>query len=338
MVRKILLIATLLAVGSPLVAQEEAVWSSRRPDGQAPLGVVGARVLDQGEFQITYRFVKHNSKGVWEGTDSLFLFETLDFFTVAPLALENITHWVGVAVAATPDLTLTANMSFSQRRREHYTETGVVPYYAIDVDKIGDLEITGLYEVFREGTYRAHVQLGALIPTGSFDVTAETPFAAEEPLPYDMRPGGGTFAVLPGFTVAAQNEFGTVGAQVRGAMFLGTNSEEYAPGDRFEATGWASYRANDYFSFSGRVHYETWRGIEGRDQRLDRFRDPGNEAEFLRGERVYMPLGVNFYLPEGSRFAGHRLALEWLFPVHQEYDWPQLGADWGVTVGWQAVF
>ena len=43
-------------------------------------------------------------------------------------------------------------------------------------------------------------------------------------------------------------------------------------------------------------------------------------------------------MPEGSPFAGHRISLEWIFPVHQEYDAPQLGADWGMHLGWQVVF
>ena len=338
MVRKSLLVAMLLVVAPPLAGQDEAVWSSKRPDGIAPLGVLGTRMLDQGAFEFTYGFSKLNSKGVWFQTDSLRLDETLEFYDVAPLALENLTHRFGFAYAPAPDFTVSANMSVTQRRREQFTAAGV--FYVTDVQEIGDLEISGLYNVFDEGTYQAHVQLGALVPIGAFDVTAETPFSSpsEEALPYDMRPGGGTFALMPGFSAVAQNEFGTVGAQLKGILHLGTNSEEYTRGDRFDGTAWASYRATEYFSFSGRIHYQAWRGITGADGRLDPLRDPGNDSYFLQGERVDMPVGVNFYLPEGSRFEGHRLALEWIFPVHQEYDSPQLGIDWGFTVGWQVEF
>jgi hypothetical protein len=338
MVRKSLLVAILLFVAPPLSGQDEATWSSKRPDGLAPLGVMGARMLDEGAYEFTYRFGKLNSKGVWFENDFFNDTATTEIYTVAPLALENLTHWVGFAYAPAADFTLSANMSFSQRRREQYTTGGV--FYVTDVQEIGDLKISGLYNVFDEGTYEAHLELGALIPIGASDVTAETPFSSpsEEALPYDMRPGAGTFALMPGFTAQAQNEFGTVGAQLKGVVHIGTNSDDYSLGDRFDGTAWASYRANDYFSFSGRFHYQVWRGITGADPRLDPLRDPGNDSYFLQGERVDLPLGVNFYLPEGSRFEGHRLALEWIFPVHQEYDGPQLGTDWGFTVGWLVEF
>jgi hypothetical protein len=43
-------------------------------------------------------------------------------------------------------------------------------------------------------------------------------------------------------------------------------------------------------------------------------------------------------MPEGNRFAGHRLSLEYVFPAVHNYDGGQLAADWGLIVGWQVVF
>jgi len=337
MVRKNLLLALLLATAMPLSAQEDAVWSSRRPDGHAPLGVSGGHLLDQGQLEVGYRFTKLNSRGIWLGNDSLTFDQTLELYPVAPLTLENLTHEASLAYAPTGALTMTAVLSFSQRRREQFSETD--GFYVTDIAELGDLEVSALYRVFDQNAYRAHVQLGAVVPVGSSDVVAPTPSSGGDvPLPYDMRPGAGTFALRPGLTAAVQNGVGTVGAQVTGLLYLGTNSEGYSPGDRIDLNGWAAYKANDFFSFSGRVHYQAWRGIEGADTRLNPAQDPGNESYFLKGERVDLPVGVNFTMPEGSRFAGHRISLEWIFPVHQEYDAPQLGADWGMHVGWQVVF
>jgi hypothetical protein len=71
---------------------------------------------------------------------------------------------------------------------------------------------------------------------------------------------------------------------------------------------------------------------------LDTARDPGNAAFFLEGERVDMPIGINFYLPEGARFGGQRLSLEAVFPLSHEYEGPQLGVDWGLVIGWHMAF
>ena len=110
--RKSLLIAMLLAVASPLAAQEEMVWSSTRPDAQAPIGVNAARLLDAGQFQFTYRFNQLDSKGVWLQTDSLTLDDWLEFYPVVPLTLKNMTHEVVVAYGLSGNLTLVGDIGY----------------------------------------------------------------------------------------------------------------------------------------------------------------------------------------------------------------------------------
>lgn len=339
MLRKILLVATLVAVASPLAAQEEAyVWSTNRPDGRAPRGVTGALILDEGQLDLSYRFEQLNSRGVWFQSDSLTVDETHDFYPVAPISMVAMTHHVGIGYALRPNLTLRAEASFSQRQREQLTDADV--FYVTDSDALGDLELTALYSIYDQGAYRAHLQAGALVPTGKFRGTAPTPFSngGEEALPYEMRAGGGTFALLPGLTALVQNETSSLGAQVKGALYVGKNSSDFSPGSRYEATAWAAFRLNESFSFSGRVEYQSWSGIQGADPLLDPLRDPGNDAYFLEGSRAYLPVGVNFLMPPEGRFAGHRVALEWVFPVHQRYDGLQLGADWGMTLGWEMTY
>lgn len=339
MLRTCSLVVALLIAAGPLGAQEELVWSSKRPDGQAPLGVFAARTLEQGEVEFTYRFSQLNSVGIWFDTQPLSFEDLADFYAAVPLSLRNRTHAVGVAVGATPELTLTANLGFSQRSREHL-KSDLSEFYVTDVSRLGDLELAGLYRVFDEGPYRAHVHLGARIPTGASDVEGVTGFSRprEEPLPYDMRPGAGVFGFMPGLTAVAQNETGTVGGQVRGTMFVGTNAQDYAPGDLVELNVWASARLNDYFAVTARAAYQNWASMDGADGRLDPARDPGHESLFMGGSRFDIPVGLSLYMPQGSRLAGHRLSVEYVYPVSQKYDGPQFGADWGLVAGWQVVF
>jgi hypothetical protein len=343
MVRKSLLVVVLLAIAAPLAAQDEMVWSSRRPDAQAPFGVVGGQLLGDRQIQVTYRFSQMASKGVWFDGDSLSLETTLDFYHWAPRRLTATQHEVELAYAPMADLTVLARLGYQQREREQYSEDGVLS--VASADDLGDLEITGLYGVYDEGPYRAHLQLGATVPTGATEARAIDGSA----LPYDMRAGSGTFAVTPGLTMATQNDAGSVGAQVTGTFHLGTNDIGYAEGDRFNLNVWAAYRANSFFSVSARVAYQNWKRIEGADPELDAVNsgwfddfdkafDPGYEAYWQGGSRMDIPVGINLYMPEGSRFAGHRLSLEYIYPVSQKYDGPQLGADWGLVAGWQVVF
>jgi len=335
MVRKSLLVAALLATATPVFAQEDYVWTSHRPDGHAPLGVEGGRTLQSGALEFTYRFSQLNSKGIWFQNDSLGLEATLEFYSEAPLTLSNQTHRFGIAFAASDALTFMANWSVSKIQREQITAANV--FYVTEVRDLGDLEVSGLYNFYDAGPYKAHIQLGGRAPTGAEGAQTATPFGVRHS-PYDQRVGGGTFAVLPGLTVQAQNEAGSVGAQMKADLSLGTNDLGFAPGDRFEATGWGAYRINEFFSASARVRWQHWGGVSGADPSLDPLQDPGNDGYFLEGERVDLPVGINFYLPEGSRFAGHRLAVEAIFPISHDYQGPQFGADWGVNVGWQVVF
>lgn len=55
------------------------------------------------------------------------------------------------------------------------------------------------------------------------------------------------------------------------------------------------------------------------------------------GNRVDIPLGLNYYIPSGA-LAGHRLAVEMALPVVQDPSGPQLETDWILTAGWQTVF
>lgn len=339
MVRKSLLVVALLALAAPAAAQEEMVWTPKRPDAQAPFGVWGGRTLEQGEVEFTYRYNRLNLAGVWFDDFQLAPDFTAEFYQVVPLSLVTQTHSFGLAFAASPDLTVSANLGYHLRKREQITGDGQF-YYVTEADKLGDLAVEGLFRVFDEGLYRAHVHLGALIPTGPTDAEARTPFSTpgEEALPYDMRGGAGVVGVMPGLTLLAQNDVGTVGAQLRGTVFVGSNDKDFSPGDRLEFNAWASYRANPYFSVSARAAYSRWGAFEGADPALNPLRDPGNDGSGLSGSRLDIPLGINLYLPEGSRFAGHRLSLEYVFPTTHSYDGPQLGADWGLVAGWQVLF
>lgn len=339
MVRRSLLVIAVLLVAAPLAAQEELVWSSKRPDGQAPIGVFAARTLEHREVEFTYRFSQLNSAGIWFDDFALTFEDLATFYAAVPLSLRERTHGVGVALGATPDLTLTANLSFSQRRREHL-EADESEFYVVDVSKLGDLELAALYRVWDQGPYRAHVHLGGRIPTGAADVEEVTGLSRPraEPLPYDMRPGAGVFGLMPGLTALAQNETGTVGAQLRGTLFVGTNDQDYAPGDRLELNVWASARLNEYFAVSARAAYQNWAALDGADGRLDPSRDPGNEFLFTGGSRLDVPVGLSVYMPEGSRLAGHRLSVEYVRPIRQKYDGPQFAADWGLSAAWQVVF
>ena len=90
-------------------------------------------------------------------------------------------------------------------------------------------------------------------------------------------------------------------------------------------------------SVSLRSFYETWSDVTGSEPGTDGAFDPGANSFAQGGERVQIPIGVNFF-PRKGRFAGHRLSAEWYYPVHQDLNGPQVTADRTLVVSWQTFF
>lgn len=344
MVRRSLIATALWVVASPsipLAAQvepEQHVWAGGRPDSEAPIGVFGARTLEMGALQLTYRFSQQNSRGVWFATDSLPLATTLQLYTVAPLTLSNITHSVTGSYGVTERLTLSATAEFSLIEREQITNGGVL--YITGVEALGDLTASAMYEVVRQGPFRLNLSAGGLFPIGQARTYADTPFGADQALPYDQRPGGGAFAVIPGISGEVQNEVASLGAQFKARIYAGEGKLDFTPGDRYQADGWAAYAINSVLSVSWGLRWQTWGRLEGADPQLSPTQDPGSDpvTGMAGGQRADMPIGVNVLLPETSVLAGHRLYAEAVYALHHDYEGVRLGLDWGFNFGWSVGF
>lgn len=339
MVRRSLIVAALVAIASPVAAQEnEFVWTAGRPDSDAPIGVSGARTLDAGAIELTYRYTQMNSRGTWFSKDSLPVATTLQLYTVAPLELSDITHSITAAWGLSERLTLMGTAEFSLMERKQITNGGVL--YITGIRALGDITGSALFEVYRQGPYRMNVSAGAVLPVGKARTYADTPFGADQALPYDQRPGGGAFAVTFGSTALVQNEMASLGAQFKGRVYVGEGMFDFTPGDRYQADGWGAYDLNSVFSVSAGVRWQTWGSIEGADPQLSPTQDPGSDpvTGMAGGERVDMPVGLNMVMPAGSILGGHRLAVEATYAVHHEYEGVRLGLDWGINVGWTMPF
>jgi len=342
MVRRSLIAAALVAIASPLAAQSspdpaEWTWTNNRPDTNAPMGVFGARTLADGEFELAYRFVQMNSRGVWFDRDSLDLATTLQLYNDAPLTLSDIRHQVSISYGVSENLTLVARGEFAVLERETLSNGSLIRTGA---EEPGDLEVTALYNLYSQGAYRLHIMGGAVLPVGTMTTYADTTMAQTGVVvaqPFDMRPSSGSFAATLGITGVAQNEFASLGAQFRLRSYLNESSAGTTLGDTFEANGWAAYNINSSFSVSGGARWESWDNVEGVDPRLNPAGDPMNLGALLAGQRVTLPLGLNFLMPAGSRFDGHRLSLEAVYILHHDYEGPQLGLDWGLNFGWSVA-
>lgn len=338
----VLPICLTFALATPLSAQKAKIhqWSLDRPDAHGPISVREDRVLQAGEFQLTLQLLNQRLEGQGVGNDSLTVDQVLSLFDVAPTQLVRQGMAVNVMLGLTEHLSLSATGTFVQKTMDYLAPVdGQANFYLwYQTESLGpeDIQVTALYDVFNRGPYRAHVHAGVSIPIGSIDVGDATPFTdpSEVQLPYQQQLGSGTVDLLPGFTVSVQNEVASLGVQGKATIRMAENNRDWALGDVYQGTMWAAYNLSDYVSVSLAGQYTTWGQVEGADADLDPFQDPAANTLALSGSRVSLPVGFNLLIPDG-RFAGHRLGMEFILPIHQDLDGPQLRHDWSIIVGWR---
>jgi len=344
MVRTITSFLTLLvasALFQPLGAQDSKphTWTSERPDARAPMSITEDRILPSGDFQVGLRFLVSDMSGQAFGTDSLTINQVLSLFDVAPSEMVTQGFAVDVLWGATERITLTATGTFTQKTMDHLAsldgQANAYLFYQTHASGIQDIKVHVLYDVLSRGDIRFHVHGGISLPVGAIDTDDVTPFSnpSATQLPYTQQLGSGTFDLMPGFVFNMQNKKASLGLQGRATIRLGENDRGWTLGDLYEGNMWAGFKTSDWVSVSLGARYSSWGDIEGFDEDLKPYESPAHNTLTQSGWRVDLPVGLNFVMPEGQ-FEGHRLGVEFLFPIHQDLNGPQLKHSWSIAAGW----
>lgn len=340
MVRKLAGSLTLLAAAAlfqPLSAQTfpEYTWDPERPDARAPMSVTEDRILPKGGFQLGLRYLYNDMRGHGYGTDSLTVNQVLSLFDVSPSDLASQGVALDLVYGLAERFTLSATGTFAQKTMDHLSplegEPNAYLFYQTQASGVQDVKVNGLYEVLATRDFRFHISAGVSVPVGSIEEVDATPFSgsADTQLPYSQQLGSGTWDVLPGFTFGMQNERASFGLQAKGAIRIGENDRGWALGDFYGTNVWAGLKASDWVSVSLGARYSSWGNVEGFDQELDANESPAHNTLTQAGWRVDLPVGMNFVMPDG-----HRLGIEFIFPIHQDLDGPQLMHNWSIAAGW----
>jgi len=109
-------LAAMAATALPAQAQFE--WTSSRPDGHAPIGVMGDHTHEQGEYMLAYRYMRMSMAGNRDGTSERTTQSVLDHFMVAPLDMSMTMHMAGMMYAPSDAVTLIARLRFTRRMVE----------------------------------------------------------------------------------------------------------------------------------------------------------------------------------------------------------------------------
>ncbi|MEA5597889.1 transporter [Rivularia sp. UHCC 0363] len=310
-------------------------WSGGRPDGHAPIGVMGEHTHKKGEFMFSYRYMLMKMDGNRDGTKSISDREVLQQYMVTPVDMTMQMHMVGAMYGVSDDVTLMAMVPYVSKEMEHLTRMG--GRFTTNSEGFGDIKTTALYTIFNQDQQRIHLNLGASFPTGSINERDDTPVGKDQILPYPMQIGSGTFDLLPGITYLGQSEKGSWGAQALTTLRLGKNDNGYRLGNQYQVSGWIARNWTDWLSTSLRLTGATWGNIDGADSRLNPMMIPTADPNRRGGTQLNLGFGVNLYAPEGN-LKGSRLAMEFELPIYRSLDGPQLETDWQLTLGLQSSF
>lgn len=330
-----------------------------RADSHAPIGVMGDHMHKQGEWMVSYRFMRMHMEDNRNGTNGLSPEEIATtvpnrFFGLAgqpptlrvvPTEMTTDMNMVGGMVAPTDWMNLMLMANYLDREMDHITFAGGagttrLGTFTTKAKGWGDTKVSSLLRLYEDQTHHLHLNAGVSLPTGSIKerdtVLAPTGALVSLRLPYAMQLGSGTYDLLPGLSYSGTHHDWGWGAQYAGTVRIGENSQDYTLGDKHQLSFWGSYLWTDALSTSVRITGERESEIDGIDSVIVapvQTADPDNYG----GKRVSLSLGVNTVVPEGL-FKGHRFYAEATLPVYQDLNGPQMERDHAIMLGWSKAF
>jgi len=307
------------------LSAHEGPWTAARPDGHAPISVMGDHMHEMGEWMASYRYMSMNMDGLLKGSNTVAptMMATGFMPNMLPTEMTMDMHMFGTMYAISNQWTLMGMLNYLDNEMS-------MPMGKMDSSGLGDIKIAGLYDLAQwDSGRRMHLKLGLNLPTGSIDEKHNGNI-----LGYGMQLGSGTYDFEPAITYLAQTENYSYGAQLGGILRIGENDQDYTLGNKFEATLWGARKITDSLSASAKFDYSSQSEVDGKDSRMNEAMSPALNPNSQGRDITTFGLGLNYYFKDGG-LSGHRLAAEWETPIDQKVNGVQLELDSTWTFGWQ---
>lgn len=293
-------------------------WTSIRPDGNAPIGVMADHYHHKGGAMVSYRFMNMNMDGNINGNSEISDGAIYQYYMMAPQDMNMQMHMIGVMYAPAKKITLAVMANYFQNEM-NATLMGSENHYHASRGW-GDTKVNAIAGLWRSGHQSFHINAGLSIPTGDIDQASIEPMEhmgmVMQKYPYRMQLGSGTWDVLLGATYLAQNDQFSFGAQASSVLRTGENANGYRFGNLYQLTAWTAWKTTKWLSFSLRGRGSVEDTMNGSDPDLERIMSPVNDPENFGGERIEAFAGFNIYVASGA-FKGLRIGLEYGYPLYQ---------------------
>jgi hypothetical protein len=302
-------IAAAIFVAGVLPHTATAQWTSSRPDGHAPISIMGDHRHEAGEVMLSYRFMYMSMEGSRDGSNALvdtdIVSPTGFNFMVTPTKMPMIMHMFGAMYAPADQVTLMVMLPLLSNEMDHITRPGGA--FTTNSSGIGDLRLAGLIGLANFGNQSLHANVTVSFPTGSIDeadIVPPTGNPSPVRLPYPMQLGSGTVDLAPGLTYNGQGGDWSWGGQAIGTFRIGDNSNNWTLGNRYFTTFWGARRLNRNVSLSVRAEGNRTEDIDGADPApsVNPAVVPTARTDLRSGTRLDAALGLNLYFPQANGF------------------------------------
>ncbi len=331
---------------------------AKRADGHAPIGITGDHLHGKDGWMFSYRYMRMDMDGNRKGTtnvspEQIATTETNRFFgapgqpptlRVVPLTMTTDMHMFGLMYAPSNRITLMAMVPYLEKSMQHLTFAGGVGTtrlgnFTSHTSGLGDIKLSALIGLNTNPANRWHATLGISLPSGSNTETDAvlTPTGGRPivRLPYPMQLGSGTLDLQAGLTWQGKSDHYSWGAQYHGTFRTGSD-EGYRLGNEHKVSIWGAKLWTQGISSSLRLAYREQSNIAGQDPNIVlpvQTADPERQGK----QRLELGLGLNLLGTQGA-LKGQRISIEWVVPLHQDLNGPQLKADSMLTLGYQLIW
>ncbi|MEM8912610.1 MAG: transporter [Planctomycetota bacterium] len=311
-------------------------------DKHAPAALMGDHIHAPGEWMVEYRYMNMYMDGNRAGTKSLndsevFSFDTSTNRGATPTNMTHEMHMVHLMRGMTENITLYTMLMLPSLTMDHLrgpgNPAGSGPFTTHN-SGFGDTTIGALLRLYTDSDDDLILNLGGSLPTGSLFRTSSAPTngLVDQPLPYPMRLGSGTFNARPGLTWKRYCDGGSVGLQFQTDLPLGRNYRDYSVGDTFQLNTWYSHLWTNQFSTSIRLENQWKTNYDGEDPETPNMLISTNEEDFRGGYLLNLGLGA------AALCEGHLFNAEFIPRLYQDVDGIQLETDWSIVLSWSKGF
>ena len=342
MIKYVLILFSLI----PLIGTANSIGLVGRPDGHAPIGLMGDHIHKKGELMFSYRLMRMEMSDLQDATHDISRANAVSSsgsykFMNAPVKMHSNMHMFGAMYGVNNRFTTMLMVPFLNKKMQVRQRAGDMNRFTVSSRGLGDIKLTGLLLLKENIDSKWLMNFGINLPTGETNVkdvmVMMSGMHMHSTLGYGMQLGSGTYDPILKIGYNKKINKASVGWQTSGTWRVYHNKNDYHLGDEYNATLYSAFVLNDWLSFSGRFNGKWVRKISGAHaHHTNMLMSPAFSKD--QGHRkINFSGGLNFIIPKGE-LKGQRLAIEYSAPIYQYYDGLQMKSDKMITFGWQYAF